>query len=506
MRVPALPGHETRGDRLSGLGAGQLPGARLRPARVRADRHRRARPAAGARAARQAALAHPDRRAPVPRPLPRVRVRGERAHVVPRRQPRLLERHQRVLPRRGRAGAPLPRDGGAAAALGLAGGDRAGAGGAARATPTRPPTSTSWSTRRSRSARTRRARSRSGARSSSWRCTAATTPTSRAWSTSCAASSPRPGGSSAASRSTATCSSCTRCRSRSGGLEHRASVTMDIAGLSFEDEAGYRRFADLAAHEFFHAWNVKRIHDAALGRFDYTRENYTRLLWFFEGFTDYLAHIIMLRAGRHAASATSTGCSPRTGRSTRRARAQRDAARRAVVRGLDQAVQAVGELHQPRGQLLRARALGGDGAGPRAAPGDGGPARPARDVPPAVGALRRGAGWAIDRSGRARRGRGDRRPALGSLLRPLHPRHRRAGPAGAVAARGADGRRRAPSGTSAASRPPTAIACARGARGPGPASTCIPSGCWSGTSSPTRPPGAPASPSATTSSRSTARA
>jgi predicted metalloprotease with PDZ domain len=83
----------------------------------------------------------------------------------------------------------------------------------------------------------------------------------------------------------------------SGGLEHRASVTMDIAGLSFEDEAGYRRFADLAAHEFFHAWNVKRLHDAALGRFDYTRENYTRLLWFFEGFTDYLAHIIMLRAG-----------------------------------------------------------------------------------------------------------------------------------------------------------------------------------------------------------------
>jgi len=83
----------------------------------------------------------------------------------------------------------------------------------------------------------------------------------------------------------------------SGGLEHRASVTMDIAGLSFEDEAGYKRFADLAAHEFFHAWNVKRIRDAALNRFDYTQENYTRLLWLFEGFTDYLAHIIMLRAG-----------------------------------------------------------------------------------------------------------------------------------------------------------------------------------------------------------------
>jgi len=82
----------------------------------------------------------------------------------------------------------------------------------------------------------------------------------------------------------------------SGGLEHRASVTMDVAGLSFEDDNGYTRFADLAAHEFFHAWNVKRIHDAALGPFDYARENYTRLLWLFEGCTDYLAHVIMLRA------------------------------------------------------------------------------------------------------------------------------------------------------------------------------------------------------------------
>jgi predicted metalloprotease with PDZ domain len=83
----------------------------------------------------------------------------------------------------------------------------------------------------------------------------------------------------------------------SGGLEHMASVTMDIAGLSFEDEKGYQRFADLAAHEFFHAWNVKRLHDPVLGAFDYTRENYTRMLWFHEGFTDYLANIVILRAG-----------------------------------------------------------------------------------------------------------------------------------------------------------------------------------------------------------------
>jgi predicted metalloprotease with PDZ domain len=84
---------------------------------------------------------------------------------------------------------------------------------------------------------------------------------------------------------------------RGGGLEHADSCTLDIAGFSFEDEKGYQSFAELTAHEFFHAWNVKRIHDRALGPFDYGKENYTDLLWFHEGFTEYMQHLILLRAG-----------------------------------------------------------------------------------------------------------------------------------------------------------------------------------------------------------------
>ena len=84
---------------------------------------------------------------------------------------------------------------------------------------------------------------------------------------------------------------------RGGGLEHAGSCTLDIAGMGFEDERGYQRFNELAAHEFFHAWNVKRIRDQVLGPFDYTGENYTRLLWFHEGFTEYMQAIILLRAG-----------------------------------------------------------------------------------------------------------------------------------------------------------------------------------------------------------------
>ena len=84
---------------------------------------------------------------------------------------------------------------------------------------------------------------------------------------------------------------------RGGGLEHCNSCTLDIAGFSFEDEKAYQAFAGLAAHEFFHTWNVKRIRDRGLGPFDYTKENYTRLLWFHEGFTEYMQGLILLRAG-----------------------------------------------------------------------------------------------------------------------------------------------------------------------------------------------------------------
>jgi predicted metalloprotease with PDZ domain len=53
----------------------------------------------------------------------------------------------------------------------------------------------------------------------------------------------------------------------------------------------------VTAHEFFHLWNVKRIRPRTLEPVDYTRENYTRALWFSEGCTSTAADIIELRAG-----------------------------------------------------------------------------------------------------------------------------------------------------------------------------------------------------------------
>jgi predicted metalloprotease with PDZ domain len=51
------------------------------------------------------------------------------------------------------------------------------------------------------------------------------------------------------------------------------------------------------SHEYFHTWNVKRIKPAAFVPYDLTRENHTRLLWAFEGFTSYYDDLLLARAG-----------------------------------------------------------------------------------------------------------------------------------------------------------------------------------------------------------------
>lgn len=74
-----------------------------------------------------------------------------------------------------------------------------------------------------------------------------------------------------------------------GGMEHLNSTA--IAGPSLEAAVA------LAAHEFFHVWNVKRIRPQALEPVDYTREQYTRALWFAEGLTDAYTSYTLVRSG-----------------------------------------------------------------------------------------------------------------------------------------------------------------------------------------------------------------
>jgi predicted metalloprotease with PDZ domain len=82
-----------------------------------------------------------------------------------------------------------------------------------------------------------------------------------------------------------------------GGLEHLNSTSLTYRRFGFSTEEDWRSFHTLVAHEFFHLWNVKRIRPDALGPFDYTQENYTRLLWVAEGITSYYENLFVRRAG-----------------------------------------------------------------------------------------------------------------------------------------------------------------------------------------------------------------
>lgn len=88
-----------------------------------------------------------------------------------------------------------------------------------------------------------------------------------------------------------------------GGLEHRASTALICArsDLPIKGQAemsdGYRTFLGLCSHEYFHTWNVKRIKPAIFAPYDLQTENYTSLLWLFEGFTSYYDDLMLLRSG-----------------------------------------------------------------------------------------------------------------------------------------------------------------------------------------------------------------
>jgi predicted metalloprotease with PDZ domain len=88
-----------------------------------------------------------------------------------------------------------------------------------------------------------------------------------------------------------------------GGLEHRNSTSLicnrrDLPRAG-QDKAsdGYNTLLGLVSHEYFHTWNVKRLRPAEFVRYEYQSEQYTQLLWFFEGFTSYYDDVLLRRAG-----------------------------------------------------------------------------------------------------------------------------------------------------------------------------------------------------------------
>ncbi len=85
-----------------------------------------------------------------------------------------------------------------------------------------------------------------------------------------------------------------------GGLEHLNSTVCMVPRFRMAPKEEYNLMMGLFSHEFFHAWNVKRLRPVGLGPFNYSGETYTKSLWIAEGITSYFDDLIVRRAGLYS--------------------------------------------------------------------------------------------------------------------------------------------------------------------------------------------------------------
>lgn len=85
---------------------------------------------------------------------------------------------------------------------------------------------------------------------------------------------------------------------RGGALEHLNSTHLTLTSyLDDPDPLRYDWLLSVMSHEYFHAWNVKRMRPLGLGPFDYTKETHTPGLWIAEGLTEYYCLYSLRQAG-----------------------------------------------------------------------------------------------------------------------------------------------------------------------------------------------------------------
>ncbi|MBX7185857.1 MAG: hypothetical protein K1Y01_12000 [Vicinamibacteria bacterium] len=82
-------------------------------------------------------------------------------------------------------------------------------------------------------------------------------------------------------------------RQGGGGLEHGNSTLLTS---SPEMKTPTLRWLSFVSHEYFHAFNVKRLRPIELGPFDYEKPPSTSSLWISEGLTTYGADLVLARA------------------------------------------------------------------------------------------------------------------------------------------------------------------------------------------------------------------
>jgi predicted metalloprotease with PDZ domain len=82
-----------------------------------------------------------------------------------------------------------------------------------------------------------------------------------------------------------------------GGLEHDHGTVLMVDPWQMLQRGDYIKWLGLVSHEFFHAWNVRRMRPQALAHYDYGQEVYTQELWLAEGLSSYYDDLLLFRAG-----------------------------------------------------------------------------------------------------------------------------------------------------------------------------------------------------------------
>lgn len=82
------------------------------------------------------------------------------------------------------------------------------------------------------------------------------------------------------------------------GVEHQKSTVIALGpGYALNKGKVYEDLLGVSSHELFHTWNVKYIRPAEMLPYDFTKENYARTGYVYEGFTTYYGDLLLLTSG-----------------------------------------------------------------------------------------------------------------------------------------------------------------------------------------------------------------
>lgn len=81
------------------------------------------------------------------------------------------------------------------------------------------------------------------------------------------------------------------------GVEHTASTVISLGpGEDLMGEDLYQSLLGVSSHELYHTWNIKQIRPVDLLPYDYSKENYSRMGYLYEGVTTYMGDLYLRRS------------------------------------------------------------------------------------------------------------------------------------------------------------------------------------------------------------------